>query len=199
MAGQKTLSYDPKRVVGDVFEAKVATIFDLKRVDSRQIGRNPDLVSKDGKFSVEVKAGGKDNCAVIRGNQIIRFNDDTTNTRRFYALAYHAVEGIEKRGISKKQLRRELQLIALYLFPFSVVWAHYQHSPKKLYSDNDDYVPLKRIEAQKIFEGNLVSWSRLGIDYSLYQTIIPHRKIFIMTKQGNLEKEILASLNPRRI
>jgi len=186
--------YDPREVVRSVFEEKVSRIFSLEWADVRNLGHVPDLVSRDRSFFVEVKAAAYDNGGVINMGQMRRF-DMNVMSRRFYAFAYHSINrGKMKDFPTEEGLRQALIMRSLYLFPFSIVKAHFEKSWKISNPKHDTYVQLRESLARKIFEKDAETWSRLGLDPNLYNMARPHDRIFITTRNGYLEQQLLDSL-----
>jgi hypothetical protein len=192
-------AFDPREVVGDVFEEKVCRLFDLKWADVRELGHFPDLVSKDRTFFVEVKAAAYDNGGVINMGQLRRF-DQEIKVRRFYAFSYHPVNrGQAHRFQTKEALMDALVLRSLYLFPFSITKAHFETSNKISNPKHDTYVQLKESMARMIFEKDAEAWERLGLDKDQYIAVSPHEKIHIMTRNGYLEQQLLDALDRNEI
>jgi len=188
--------YEPRRIVGDFFEQRVMRLFDLVRADVESLGIAPDLRSKDGSFFVEVKASAYDNGGVINRTQLRRFSDDIS-VRRFYAFVYHSISrDMTKDYPTPRRLKCALDLRSLYLFPFSIVKAHFEKSRKRIHPKHDDFVQLRESLAQAIFEGDKSAWEHLGLEQEDYKMAKPHEKIHIVTKQGHLEQQILDSLHP---
>jgi hypothetical protein len=199
-APEKTyLRFDPREVVRDVFEEKVSKLFNLEWADVRALGHVPDLVSKDRTFFVEVKAAAYDNGGVINMGQLRRF-DREIMARRFYAFPYHSVNrGQAHRFPTEEALGDALGLRSLYLFPFSIVKAHFEKSWKIRNPKHDDYVQMRESLANRIFEKDAEAWKRLGLDPNRYRAVSPHEKAHIMTRDGQLEQQLLDSFHPEDI
>lgn len=190
-------TYEPRLVVGDFFEKRVMLLFDLVRADVENTGEVPDLVSRTGSFFVEVKASAYRNGGVIKRKQLYKFDEEIC-VRRFYAFAYHPIcEDMLRNYPSKVGLRRALDLKSVYLFPFSIVRAHFESSNKRRHSDYDEFVQLREWQARAIFEGDEEIWLKLGLCQKEYEAEIPSEGIYVMTRQGYLKKEILSSFKTR--
>jgi len=188
--------YNVRLVIGDFFEQKVMQLFNLNRTDIHSKGIFPDLTSKDYSFCVEVKSSSYSNGGVIKEKQLYAF-DDIINSRRFYAFVYHSIRrDIQKKYPTEKQLRKALDLRSLFLFPFSIAKAHFENSQKRNYLTNDYFVQLKESSAKNIFEKDSLAWQHLELDSKKYERSRPHEKVHILTKKGNLKKQILSSFNP---
>lgn len=188
--------YQAKIVVGDFFEQKVMQLFDLVRADSHAFGEVPDLVSKEGSFFAEVKASAYNNGGVINKAQLLRF-DRKISAKRFYAFAYHSIgRNMQRDYPTEDKLKNALNLKSLYLFPFSIIKAHFDMSEKITNPKHDDFVQLKERTAQDIFDWAIRAWSHLGLSISEYKRIQPHEKIHIVTREGYLEHQILSSFHP---
>ena len=188
--------YQAKIVVGNFFEQKVMQLFDLVRTDPHAFGEVPDLVSRDGSFFVEVKASAYNNGGVINKTQMLRF-DRKISTKRFYAFAYHSINKCMQRDYpTEDELNNALNLRSLYLFPFSIIKAHFERSEKITNPKHDDFVQLKERTAHDIFEGDSKAWNHLGLSISEYKKIQTHGKVHIATRQGHLEQQILSSFHP---
>lgn len=187
--------YRTEQVVGDVFENKVMDLFDLVKADSQMTGMNPDLFSQDQSFCFEVKASSYTNGGVINKTQLKRFGKKV-NVRRFYAFAYHSItKDMKKDYPNKDALIKALDFRSLYILPFSVVDAHFDSSKKRVTPLHDTYVQLIESLAEKIFTFDDNEWKRLRLKKNKYKTIRPCEKVNIMTSNGNLEQELLGSLN----
>jgi len=187
--------YHPQSIVGEVFEKKLMQIFDLAKVDISGSGHVPDLASKDFSFYVEVKASAYNNGGVIKGPQLKRF-DKNMAAKRFYAFAYHSItDPMHKVYLTRARLKNALDLKSLFLFPFSIVKAHYNNS-KKVSSKYFEFVQMKESTAQKVFDKNELVWEFLRLNKEDYKMNKPHEKIHIITREGNLEKEILNYFHP---
>jgi len=193
--------YEPRLVVGAFFEQKLIEIFDWKLADTKNEGEVPDLVSRDGSFFVEVKASAYNNGGVIKRTQLYTF-DRSVRVRRFYAFAYHSISrlvSMAKEYPTEEKLREALDLRSLYLFPFSIVKAHFEKSRKRTNPRHDDFVQLRESLAQKIFDSDEETWARLGLPRRKYRMTQPHEKVHIITREGYLENEILESLRLERV
>ena len=189
--------YNVRLAVGDFFEQKLMQLFDLTRIDLSAEGSVPDLISKDSSFYVEVKSSSYNNGGVIKEKQLYAF-DHIINARRFYAFVYHSIrKDVQKQYPTERQLKRALDLRSLFLFPFSIAKAHFENSQKRDYLTNDYFVQLREALAKKIFEKDPLAWKHLQLNPKNYKHSQPHEKVRILTKQGNLEKQILSSLNPK--
>lgn len=190
--------YDVRAVVGDYFEDFCVKIFDLEKTNDTAL---PDLQSKDKSFFVEVKGSGSTHGSVINETQLYKF-DETIDARRFYANCFHSINAsMQKLYKTEKDLKKGLKerFVGLYLFPFSIMKAHFENSNKIKSSKHDTYVQLRESIASKIFDEDIISWGKLKLsddDYSFKQL---HNKIFLVTREGNLEKEIEAGFNSRFI
>ncbi len=184
---------DARTIVGNLFEAKAKDLFGLSSSD---IDKQPDLVSKDGSFYIEVKASSYSNGGVINKKQLLKF-DKRINTRRFYAFAYHSLcKNMQKNYKTEKTLRKALDLRSLFLFPFSVVKNYFNNSYKRINPGHDIFVQLIESKARKIFEGNKDAWIHLGLCYDNYKATSPHEKVHILTRSGHLEQKILSGFHP---
>lgn len=185
---------DARTIIGNFFEQKVMQLFDLTRKDRNSGGIIPDLISNDGSFLIEVKASAYDNGGVINKGQLYRFNKENY-PRRFYAFAYHSLHNINKNYFEEQQLRGSLDLKSLYLFPFSIVKAHFQMSKKLTNPKHDDFVQLRENFAEEIFKGDEKAWKHLNLNFEDYKQAKPHNKINILTRGGFLERKILDSFH----
>ena len=191
--------YNPRNVVGEFFEQKTMRIFNLSRSDGGHSGKSPDLVSKDGSFYVEVKASAYDNGGVINKNQIYRFEEEIKE-RRFYAFPFHSItKDMSKRYSNPTRLITALDLRSLYLFPFSIVLAHFENSEIKTTAKHDGYVQLNEERAKMIFGKNAEFWNHLGLNPSDYKMKKLHEKVFVVTKDGYLEDKIACMFHPKSI
>ena len=189
--------YCPKQVVGDVFEQKVAQIFNLIRIDGKLSGNVPDLISRDLSFYVEVKASAYDNGGVIKGAQLMKF-DRGISKKRLYAFAYHVLSIRNKMSEeypTEEELRNALNLKSLYLFPFSIVWSFYNHS-KERGGQNGLFVQMRESDAEKIFSGQGSVWGIMQLRKRNYRTSQPFPKVHIITREGQLEEQIVDSIRP---
>ncbi len=191
--------YSATQIVGDFFERKVMRIFELERTDPGALGVAPDLISRDSSFYVEVKASAYNNGGVINRGQLYRFDEDI-GVRRFYAFAYHSIaRDMQRNYLTEKMLRNALKLRSLFLFPFSVTKAHFENSKIRKNPKHDDFVQLRESLAQRIFELDEEAWEHLGLKKKDYKMIRPHEKIYIVTRNGHLEQQILDSFYPELI
>jgi hypothetical protein len=187
--------YNAKKVVGDVFEQKVMQLFDLVRTDRYALGLVPDLISRDSSFFVEVKASAYDNGGVITRMQLYRFDEEIW-IRRFYAFVYHSInKNMQRDYPTEIELKRALDLRSLFLFPFSIAKAHFEHSKIRITPRHDDFVQLRESLAKNIFEGNTDIWKNLGLETKNYKGARPHEKIHILTREGYLEQQIMDSFH----
>jgi hypothetical protein len=92
-------------------------------------------------------------------------------------------------------LRAALDLRSLYVFPFTIVKAHFEHSHKRTNPYHDTFVQLCESRAKAIYDGDRSAWSNLGLRKSSYRFISPHEKLHLVTREGYLEKEIIKSVN----
>ena len=186
-------AYNPQRVVGNFFEPIVMNIFQLAKSDSED---KPDLVSPDGSFYMEVKASSFKNGGVVKANQLWRY-DQKINARRFYAFPFHLATDIQDNYHTARALRQALSLRSLYIMPFSVVRAYFQVTNKKQYPYGaDSFVLMRESLANKIFTGEREVWDKLGLDKREYKMTQPHGRVYLITRNGNLENELLASFHP---
>jgi hypothetical protein len=158
----------------------------------------PDLRSKDRSFWVEVKAGGIKNCGVIKQKQLFRY-DKKLYQKRFYSFCFHPLKGnLRDQYPSPKALKKALYLHSLYLFPFSIVQAHFHNSTINSYPGDDFVVKMRLNHAQNIFNKHPEEWHRLSLNPAEYKFVQPFEKINIITREGNLENEILSALKRRK-
>jgi len=182
---------DHRQVVGKFFEEKTMQIFNLEVADSLSL---PDLVSKDKSFYVEVKSSAYTNGGVIKEHQLNRF-DREINAKRFYAFCYHSIcKNMEKDYKTEKDLVKNLKMKSLYLFPFSIVKSHYEHSKKRFYQDNSQhktiyYVQIVESLANKIFCRNPEIWNKLELNPKNYN-FLERGIISVITREGKLEDRI---------
>lgn len=187
------------QIVGDFFERRVRRIFELERTDPRALGNVPDLISKDSSFYVEVKASAYTNGGVINREQLYRFDEDI-EIRRFYAFVYHSIASNMQRDYpTPEKLRKALDLRSLFLFPFSITKAHFENSKPRKHPRHDDFVQLKESLAHSIFSLDDDVWEHLGLKKEDYKMIKPHKRVFIVTREGYLENEILGSFHPEKV
>jgi hypothetical protein len=205
--------YNPQQVVGEWGEEGVRVLFDLKVADPQGRGNVPDLASREEAFYVEVKSSAFNNGGVINKGQLYRF-DRIVNARRFYAFVFHSVtDNMRETFPTKADLLAALDLRSLYILPFSIVKAHFDGSKKRRTAKHDDFVQLNEAQARAIFDQDRKTWARLNLmlfaqrgltgGIGEYKAIIPHKKgvrqhrnIHIVTREGHLEKELLASFHP---
>lgn len=184
--------YSPQRVVGDFFEAKLMRIFDLSKSQTEEL---PDLVSRRKNFFMEVKASACTNGGVINKGQLERF-DEEINVKRFYAFAYHSIiKNMGRNYATKDSLEDDLDLRSLYVFPFSIVFSYFQNSNKRKTPLHDTFVLMREKTADRIFSGEPETWKNLKLDIRQYKMARPHKKVRIITRNGNLEKELLNSFS----
>ena len=100
---------------------------------------------------------------------------------------------------TEKALRKALELRSLFLFPFSIVRAYFERTPVRTTPGHDDFVQLDEKHALLIFSKQEEMWERLGLPAGTYKASQPHEKVHIMTREGNLEQEILGSFNPAQV
>jgi len=188
--------YSSKKIVGDFFEERVVNLFDLVRIDENGVGLTPDLVSKKGEFFVEVKGSAYNNGGVIKQRQLYRFDRDIA-VRRFYAFGFHSIASdMERLYPNEERLKKALDVRSVFLFPFSIVKAHYERSKKRYHHQVDFFVQLRESLAQAIFSGDSDAWKHLGIESGGYKKSQPHKKVHILTTDGALEKKILTNFHP---
>ena len=188
--------YDPRPAVGDYFEEQMGNVFDLERIDPGASGSIPDLISKDGSFFVEVKASAYDNGGVIKKTQLNKFGEET-NMRRFYIFVYHSINrDMQKKYPTEKKLRGALGSRSVYLFPFSIVKARFDNSDKITNPKHDDFIQLRESQAKKIFDRDIETWESMKLKPENYTFAHPHEKVYLVTREGYLEKEILSSFHP---
>jgi hypothetical protein len=194
--------FNARLIVGEFFEEKLMKLFDLIRIDKKSgetPGKVPDLISKDNSFYVEVKASAYNNGGVIKGKQLLKF-DREIERKRFYAFAYHSIKkSMHENYETERELIKALDLKSLYIFPFSIIKAHYNHSAKQHYIDRGMYAQLNESEAEKIFLGDSEIWVKLNLNKAEYIPAKIHKKINIMTRKGYLEKNLLESFNPNAL
>ena len=189
--------YDPRPVVGEFFERKVMQLFNLVKADTENSGEVPDLISRNGSFFVEVKGSSFNNGGVIKRSQLYNF-EDNINVRRFYAFAYHSIDThkpMQKDYPTPQELRLALDLRSLYLFPFSIIKAHFEKHQDEKSPKRDYFVKLREVVARAIFEGDEEIWRQFGLRTAQYKRTSPHQKVHIITNQWHLEKQILDSLH----
>jgi hypothetical protein len=191
--------YNPQKVIGDFFEERLMQLFDLARSDPEMSGSTPDLAARDGSFFIEVKASAYNNGGVINKSQMRGF-DKRTGVRRFYAFAYHSVAGcMQEEYPTADELMGSLDIRSLYIFPFSVVKAHYECSKPRTHPRHDDFVQLRESQARRIFSRDPGTWAKLRLNADEYRTTEPHERVHIMTRAGYLENELLDSFHPELI
>jgi hypothetical protein len=189
------MGLNAQKVVGDFFEDFVQNAFDLIPSGSKEL---PDRMSKDGSYFVEVKAGSINNCGVLKQKQLLRY-DQEIEQRRFFAFCFHPLTGkLRDQYLTPDALRSDLSLHSLYLFPFSIAWAHFPNSNINDYPRGDQVVKMKLNTATNIFNMNKKEWERLSLDRGDYKKTKPHKKVHIITREGHLEKELLKSFDLRR-
>jgi len=187
--------YNTQKAVGDFFENRVIQLFDLQRSG----GELPDLTSRKRKFFMEVKASAYTNGGVINQGQIQRFNQEI-NIRRFYAFAYHSIgKNMGRSYATREALEADLDLRSLYIFPFSIVFSYFNASDKRRTPFHDTFVLMREKTAEKIFLEDAETWKKLELKTEDYKMIQPHKRVFIITRQGNLEQELLNSFRPGAI
>jgi len=190
--------YHAKSVVGNFFEDKVMQLFDLARLDQSAAGNVPDLVSGDCSFFVEVKASAYDNGGVINKTQLYKFDKEIT-IRRFYAFPFHSIRNMIRNYPTEDDLRKALDLRSLFLFPFSIPKAHFENSKKRKNPKHDDFVQMRERQAFDIFNGDPTIWDHLKLPEEKYKKSRPHEKVYILTRDGHLEKDILDSFHPELV
>ena len=185
---------DVRMIVGDFFEKKVANLFNLSFPSEKNPDAVPDLISRDSSFYVEVKASSYTNGGVINERQLLKFNRGL-NIRRFYAFVYHSIQrNMRNNYLTGKDLKSALDLRSLFLFPFSIIKAYFDNSPKRKNPRHDTFVQLRESKAKAIFEGDRATWAHLRLCYNDYKLVKPHKKIHILTRNEFLEQKILSSL-----
>ena len=186
--------YNVSNVVGDFFEELLMGLFDSIRTDSTLSGEFPDLISRDGSFYMEVKSGSYLNCAIIKEKQLRKFNN--LAMKRFYDVAYHSLKNMSGNYPTEDELRANLDLKSLFVFPISIINAHFEMSSKNDHPSGDTFVRLRESMAYKIFGLDEKVWEELKINPDDYKTVNLHEKVHIMTRGGHLEQEILNSFRP---
>ncbi len=187
--------YHATKIVGDFFEQEVIRLFGLVRTDVDSLAGVPDLIAKDNSFFVEVKASAYNNGGVINRRQLYRF-DKNIDLRRFYAFAYHSISRHMQRDYpTEEELKNALGLRSLFLFPFSIVKAHFERSKKRKTPKHDTFVQLREHLAQAIFQKEKTAWRHLGLASADYRMAQPHERVHLVTRAGHLEQEILDSFN----
>ncbi len=198
------MTYSPSNVVGDYFEDYACRVFDLDRNDPKLVGNVPDLMAKDGSFFVECKAASFKNGGVIKEEQLFRFNKDIS-VRRFYVFVFHPIcENMHQNYPTARRLRnafdRSSGQFQTYLFPLSIVLAHFDKTHKRIkypgMTYEDKFCQLRYRPAQKIFQLDSGEFFRLGLDPKQYQQRELHERVHILTRQGHLEDKLLGSFHP---
>ena len=190
-------NYQTTRVVGNFYEGLVGSLFNCKRLDINFSGKLPDLVSSGQLFYIEVKASAFHNGGVINKGQLYGFGDWLQGTL-FYSFAYHSTpKGVNlgKTYETEGELVQALDLRSLFLFPYSIVKAHFETSPVKTNLNHDDFVQLRECPASKIFGFDQATWCKLGLKKERYKTHKPHSRVNIITEHDYLTEQILDSLN----
>jgi hypothetical protein len=100
---------------------------------------------------------------------------------------------------TEKELKSALDLRSLFLFPFSIIKAHFENSKKRKHPNHDYFVQLRESLAQGIFGLDEEVWGHLGLKKEEYQMSRPHEKIHIVTREGYLEQQILDSFRSELI
>jgi hypothetical protein len=195
--------YNPSNVVGDYFEDYACRVFGLDRTDPKLLGNVPDLMAKDGSFFVECKVSSFKNGGVVKGEQLFRF-DREISVKRFYVFIYHPVcEKMEDNYPTERKLRnafdRSLNLVQVYLFPLSIVLAHYAREPKSVKYPGRSYevqfCKLKYKQAQGIYRLDPEMFSTLSLDPKQYQQKELHERVHVLTRQGHLEDKLVGSFH----
>ncbi len=180
-------------IVGNLFEKKVKNLFGSSSPIINNPNTVPDIIFNS--FCIEVKASSYTNGGVINKRQLFRY-DKKTNKKRFYAFAYHSIlKDMRKNYPTQEALEDALDLKSLFLFPFSIVKAYFNNSPKRKNPRHDTFVQLIESKAGNIFGGDKQTWAHLKLCYDCYKPISPHERIHILTKNGHLEEKILSSFN----
>jgi len=188
-------SYSPQGVVGRFGEKLVMDLFDLEKADLGDSGRTLDLAPLDKSFYVEVKTSAYNNGRVIKEKQLYRFAENV-DVRRFYAFAYHSVTcNMRETYPTAEELETALDLRSLFIFPFSITRAHFGNS-KKTKQERGNYVQLREDQAADIFGEDRETWENLGLDPMDYEPGVLRKNIFLITKEGKLEQEIVDSFHP---
>lgn len=193
--------YDARPVVCNFFEDVFMNVFDLKRVNIKSLGKVIDFISKDDSYFVEVKGSAYDNGGVIKEKQLIRYDKEVLD-KRFYGFGFHSFSkrySLQKQFPTKSKLKKALTVKSLYLIPFSIVKAHFSNSVARVHPEQDMYVQLDEKQSNRIFILEPEIWHHLNLDENNYRTIRPHENVFIITREGHLEKEILRSFNSEAI
>ncbi|MBW3005152.1 hypothetical protein KY310_04955 [Candidatus Woesearchaeota archaeon] len=187
--------YDPRKAVGDWGETIVREAFNLVSTEDEE---QPDYLSEDGSFYVEVKTSAFDNGGIIKGKQLARF-DEQVNKRRFYAFVFHQIPTairLRKKYRTTGRLYSALALKSLYLLPFSIVAAHFNASNKKPYRKGDVFAQLTEQQAEGICTGDYGMWGlHLKIAPTTYSRRRLHERVILITNGGMLEDRIAKSFN----
>ena len=181
-----------QNVVGLWGEEQAKLLFDLVKTGRCDV---PDLVSKDGSFYVEIKASCYDNGGVINSGQLQFFNE-VMYPRRFYVFIYHSQHDLENRFAAEEDMKASLDLRSVFMFPYSIVTAHFHTSKIRAPSKHDRFVQMPEKAARAIFGGDIHEWRKLELDRKRYKFSQPHEKVHIATKEGYLERQILDSFHP---
>jgi hypothetical protein len=188
---------DPKQVVGEFFEKYVKRRFNLTKTSKKEL---PDLISKEYPFYVEVKASQHGN--VIKEKQLKRF-DTEIDARRFYALCYHPLKDLKKNYQDECSLFSALYNCkrSIYMFPFSIVKAHFETGKKQDYGKNDRFVHFRKNQASDIFDEDMETWKELGLKSGDYRCSYKHPQVFLITRKNDcaLEAMVRNSYTPGKI
>ncbi|MDD5182161.1 MAG: hypothetical protein PHC66_03255 [Candidatus Nanoarchaeia archaeon] len=174
---------NPKQVIGRYFEGYVMVLFDLVKTEKKEF---PDLVSKDDLLGrllyVEVKSSKEG--GVIKEAQLKRFGG-IADARRSYALCYHTLTDIEETYPTEGGLIYALNQCKkqVYLFPFSIVKAHFEAGKKQIYAGMDRFVHFRQNQARDIFNKDAGMWDKLGLDMSDYTTESDVPYIYIIKRK----------------
>lgn len=184
-----------QKVVGEWGETQAILMFDLIKTRRCDV---PDLVSQDGSFYVEVKASCYGNGGVINRGQLEFFNE-VMYPRRFYLFPYHSQQDLEARFATEDEMKAALDLRSVFMFPYSIVNAHFHTSKIRAPRKHDCFVQMPEKTARDIFGGDYRSWRKLGLDRERYKFSQPQDKVHIVTREGYLEQQILDSFHPKSV
>lgn len=191
--------YNPQQVVGEWGEKRVSALFDLVRNDPRDGWNVPDLIARGEPFYVESKASAFNNGGVINKRQLYRF-DSLVNMKRFYAFLFHSVtDNMRETFPTQADLLEALDPRSLFLFPFSVVRAHFETSKVRQTPRHDDFVQLNEAQARAIFDKDRETWVRLGLDSGNYEVVSLEGKVHVMTRGTDLRRELRRSFHPENL
>ena len=103
---------------------------------------------------------------------------------------------MQSRYPTDRRLRKELDLRSLYLFPISIVVAHFNNTHKRKHSSADRFVQIKERFATNVYRRKTNTWQHLGLEQGDYSFLQPHERVHILTRRGYLERQILESFSP---